>query len=445
MQVDCPLFKQAQLFPKDLFIDGLEKMSYLQFEAYVQQLSKYLQPYQEKDVIAVSCQHPSFFIAMLIAAMRKKIIVFALHSRLTSQQKKEFLSEAQAIDFFEEPIAYDKETRANLKASHVYLDTQPLTYLLTSGSTAKPKICVHSLSQHLLSAEACNKHLCYQKGHRWLMNMPLYHVSGLSIVFRTLMAGATLVLPIKDFNQAPSSFSVTHLSCVNTQLLRLIDKPSGLNQLNAILLGGSPPLAHLTEKAKKLCLPLYFTYGLTEMSSQVATSIKPFGPLQKLSHVELSLDHQNQLLVRGSSLFLGYLKNNQIIPSINREGWFETKDLGEITNGEILIKGRIDNLFICGGENIQPEEIEEKLLKYPGVLEAIVVPKPHPEFDYEPVGFLRVTDTFDAACLKSFLQQTLPSFKIPKKFLPLKYSSLKPCRKTLAHSLSTSLNNASIL
>ncbi|MFM0864023.1 o-succinylbenzoate--CoA ligase, partial [Klebsiella pneumoniae] len=88
--------------------------------------------------------------------------------------------------------------------------------------------------------------------------------------------------------------------------------------------------------------------------------------------------------------FLGYLHENKIRPSLNKRGWFETKDLGVFANQELAIKGRLDNLFISGGENIQPEEVEEALLKYPGILEAIVVPKTHPEFDNEPIGFIRV-------------------------------------------------------
>ncbi len=438
MPIDCPLFQGAKLHPEDLFIDGIEKMSYFQFEGYVEQLSDYLKDYHEKEVIAVSCHNPSFFIAMLIAAMRKKLLVFAIHSRLTPQQKADYLAQTKALYFFDEPIVYDKTRVATLVAPSPYLENQPLTYLLTSGSTSKPKICVHSIGQHFASARACNTHLSYQKEDRWLLNMPLYHVSGLSVVFRTLLARATLILPSENIPFDLVRFSVSHLSCVNTQLLRLLSQPICLEKLKVILLGGASPLFNVVKEAKELKLPLYLTYGLTEMGSQVATSLEPFGPPHPLSHIQLAIDNQNQILVRGSSLFLGYLHENKIRPSLNKRGWFETKDLGVFANQELAIKGRLDNLFISGGENIQPEEVEEALLKYPGILEAIVVPKTHPEFDNEPIGFIRVTSSFDAAHLKSFLKQVLPSFKIPKTFLPLQYSSLKPCRKSLINQLQSS-------
>jgi O-succinylbenzoic acid--CoA ligase len=77
-------------------------------------------------------------------------------------------------------------------------------------------------------------------------------------------------------------------------------------------------------------------------------------------------------------------------------------------------------MFISGGENIHPEEIEREILRLPGMLEAIVVPVPDPEFGARPAAFLRTADGTlpDATAVDRFLRGTLPGFKVPRRYLP---------------------------
>jgi O-succinylbenzoic acid--CoA ligase len=93
-------------------------------------------------------------------------------------------------------------------------------------------------------------------------------------------------------------------------------------------------------------------------------------------------------------------------------------------------------MFISGGENIHPEEIEREFLRFPGILEAIVVPVPDPEFGARPVAFLRTVDGRlpDAVELERVLRLTLPGFKMPQHYLgwPDHEEGLKPDRRTLA-------------
>jgi O-succinylbenzoic acid--CoA ligase len=93
-------------------------------------------------------------------------------------------------------------------------------------------------------------------------------------------------------------------------------------------------------------------------------------------------------------------------------------------------------MFISGGENIHPEEIEREILRFPGVLEAIVAPVHDPEFGARPVAFLRTVDgnLSDPAELDLFLRLTVPGFKIPLRYLgwPGIEEGMKPDRRTLA-------------
>jgi o-succinylbenzoate---CoA ligase len=103
---------------------------------------------------------------------------------------------------------------------------------------------------------------------------------------------------------------------------------------------------------------------------------------------------------------------------LDTDGWFHTGDLGELDQGGYLrVLGRKDNLFVSGGENVQPEEVEEVLSGLEGVEEAVVVPIPDPEFGARPVAFVRtVGGAKESQTLERALGSVLPRFKIPVAF-----------------------------
>ncbi|RKX27341.1 MAG: o-succinylbenzoate--CoA ligase, partial [Candidatus Zixiibacteriota bacterium] len=189
---------------------------------------------------------------------------------------------------------------------------QPATIIHTSGSTNTPKAVLHSFGNHYYSALGSNKNIPVGPGDRWLLSLPLYHVGGLGILFRCLLGGGTIVMA----SQADSllvqiaEHNITHLSLVTTQLRRLLDelrkhtgKPIGLK---AILLGGSSIPSGLVNEAQLSGLPIFRSYGLTEMASQVATSTAndPSRPAV-LDHRQLKISDNDEILVKGNTLFLG--------------------------------------------------------------------------------------------------------------------------------------------
>ncbi len=124
---------------------------------------------------------------------------------------------------------------------------------------------------------------------------------------------------------------------------------------------------------------------------------------------EIRLNSDGEICVRGETLFTGYLFHEK------QNGWFKTGDIGELhpLHG-IAIVGRKDWQFISGGENIQPEEIEERLLQIPGVVEAIVIPKEDPEFGMRPIAILRTEGPFfTLEKMQGTLRDFLPQYKIP--------------------------------
>jgi O-succinylbenzoic acid--CoA ligase len=170
--------------------------------------------------------------------------------------------------------------------------------------------------------------------------------------------------------------------------------------------------------------PIHTTYGLTEMAAQVTTTSPDatLGELQSSGRVlpyrQLRVDERGEILVQGATLFQGYLDGDTVQHPFDQDGWFHTGDLGRLDEeGWLHVLGRTDNLFISGGENIQPEEIELALCDVPGVTQAVVVPVQDDEFGQRPVAFVRgVDEGVWLATLAGELEAVLPHFKIPDAF-----------------------------
>jgi O-succinylbenzoic acid--CoA ligase len=303
---------------------------------------------------------------------------------------------------------------------------RPATIIFTSGSTGVPKAALHAFGNHYYNALGSNANIPLRSGDRWLHSLPLYHVGGLSILFRCLLAGATVALPRQGtpLGEAIDELGATHVSLVSTQLLRLLRGKADLAGLEAVLMGGGPVPAPLVDEAVARGLPIHTSYGLTETASQVTTTPPGASPGELgtsgrlLPYREIAISGGGEILVRGQTLFAGYVEGGKTERALDADGWFHTGDLGELNeNGYLRVLGRQDNLFVSGGENIQPEEIEEALYGLPGVDEAVVVPVPDEEFGARPVAFVRMEDERYGE-LAPELERVLPRFKIPIAFHP---------------------------
>ncbi|MFC1757582.1 AMP-binding protein, partial [Planctomycetota bacterium] len=332
-----------------------------------------------------------------------------------------------------------------------------------SGSTAFPKAIAHKLNAHFASAHASNSNLPLVASDRWLLTLPLCHVGGLAIVFRCIAAGATIVIDSRpsSLREQIASNSITHVSLVATQLKRLLKRHRGkLNTLKAVLLGGGAIPSQMVRDAIHNGIPLHTTYGLTEMASQVTTThhltksdlpendaSASFHSGTALPSAEIRIADDGEILVRGDSLMEGYWRTGQIVSGddigLTPSGWFRTKDKGAFdTNGNLIVLGRIDNMFVSGGENIHPEEIESCLLELPNVQQAIVVSIPNTEFGARPVAFVDLGGSaIDESLLHNQLQTRLAKFKIPDRFVSWPIEANQTGIKPSRHELRTTAIN----
>ena len=304
----------------------------------------------------------------------------------------------------------------------------PALILFTSASTGQAKAAVLSLRNLYVNALASNRRLRLTTHSAWLMALPLYHVGGLGILFRCLAAGAAMVIraPGERWIAHPGGRRLTHVSMVPTQLMRLLRDDTAwpaLAALHVLLLGGAPAPDALVELAIQRGIPVCKTYGLTEASSQV-TTVEPGDTRQLLTAgraldcCEVKTDATGEIWIRGATIFLGYHRPDGIESMVDGDRWLATGDLGELTDdGVLTVTGRKDNLFISGGENIQPEEIEQELCNLPGIEEAVVVPIHDDEFGQRPIAFIKTDGSpMDAASWQNALRARLAKFMVPVDF-----------------------------
>lgn len=343
------------------------------------------------------------------------------------------------VDLTQSPIT-------DLKFEDLSLDLNAqASIIFTSASTGTPKGVMHTISDHYYSALGSNKNIPLASGDAWLMSLPIYHISGFSLIMRSLIAGVSVIFPkpaepLQDTIKNPS---ITHISAVPAQLSKLLENPRSIERLKnfkAILIGGSAVPINLIKESLSNDLSIFTTYGSTEMASQITTT-KP-GGLQTssetsgrlLDYRQLKIADDGEILVKGKTLFKGYVKKDSLELPIDEDGFFRTGDIGEVKDGNLFVTARKDLMFISGGENIHPQEIERAIEQIENVAQAIVVPIDDPNFGQIPAAIIKMKDTYtlEPQKIKHALSKKIENFKIPKTLLPWpakETPSIKPGRK----------------
>lgn len=382
------------------------------------------------DIVALVAPNSATLVLALLALMRMGAVAAPVNHRFPTSHIDGVLARlnpaltlnATALEaFVAEALAGGKSTFTAATEMN-----RRVSIIHTSASSGQPKAAMHSFSNHWHSAMGSATNLPFGPGDCWLLSLPLCHVGGYSMLFKCLFGGGALAVPSPDSSLAESltSFPVTHLSLVPTQLyrmLRTIDGAERLRHLKALLLGGSAVSDPLLREAIRERVPLYLTYGSTEMSTQVSTSPGPVTSARGDSGVvlpyrEVSIAPDGEILVKGECLFIGYLDDGGLRTARDSEGWFHTGDMGELSEeGRLTVLGRKDSMFISGGENIHPEEIEKALCSLEGIEEAVVVPAPDAEYGARPVAWVKVRENNgpDDATIMASLRDTLGRLKTP--------------------------------
>jgi o-succinylbenzoate---CoA ligase len=384
------------------------------------------------DRIAVCDENCVEYIILLLALWQIKAIAAPISPRWPDKTIASYVAKINARHLFrgadiKRAVCFDARQQVEAAGLAKDLDLgQEVTIIATSGTSGEVKAAVHTWGNHFYSAQGSNKIIPLTSSDRWLLSLPLYHVSGIAITVRCLLSGAGLVIAADaDLMAAIQRGKATHVSLVSTQLQRLLADDKNLpllRSLKVILLGGSAIPQTLIEQSVKFGLNLYLSYGLTEMSSQVATgkvAENSCACVKVLPYRQIKVSPEGEILVKGEVLFKGYVAGAKLNLPLSST-WFPTGDIGQLDKkGCLTVTGRRDSMFISGGENIHPEEIEKALLSIKGIQEATIVPKEDKEFGQRPIAFIKFAgEPLEEEYIIRCLQAVLPRFKIPIAFFP---------------------------
>ena len=301
----------------------------------------------------------------------------------------------------------------------------------TSATTGQFKSVPLRWGQIRAHVQASKEVLGKTEQDNWLMVLPLFHVSGLSILLRSLYNGtAVTILPKYDEAQVLKlieSENINMMSLVPTILTQL--EPSITHhKLRVILLGGEFIPMALIDACEKKSLPIYKTYGMTETFSQSVTFSVLDYPHKRdsvgkpLPGMQVRIDNPDadgvgEIHLTGPMVMTGYIDKEPIDDDLN------TDDIGYVDeDGFVYILNRRKDLIISGGENIYPKELEDLVYTLPPVKECAVVPVPDPKWGQVPALFVAFHDgeSMTADAILSFMTKSLAKYKVPKyvKILP---------------------------
>ena len=289
--------------------------------------------------------------------------------------------------------------------------------LFTSGSAGAPKGVRLTASNWAAAAAVSIDRLEHGPESRWLCPLPLHHVGGLSIIYRSMAAGGSVVLAPGPADLVAWIGRVHFASLVPTQLYRALEgRTDRLTNKPVVLVGGGrcePQLLDAADAAGMTALP---TYGMTETTSQVATARvgDPQRRLIPLDGVQIRIGNDDRIQVRGPTVSPGYVGEPERSPG----AWFTTSDRGRVEpDGALVVTGRADRLIITGGEKVDPAEVESELESLPDVIEAAVVALPDREWG--EVLAAAYVGTLTPENVRARLSTRLPAHAIPRRWLQM--------------------------
>lgn len=331
----------------------------------------------------------------------------------------------------------------------------PLWFFYTSGTTGHPKA---GMLSHGQMAFVVNNHLAdllpgLSHHSRSLVVAPLSHGAGIHAIVNTAR-GAASILPAgeklspKEAWRLVETHRVDNMFTVPTIVKMLTEDPSvdhyDHSSLKHVIYAGAPMYrADQCHALKKLGKVLVQYYGLGEVTGNI-TFLPPYMHHEDDSHPHAKVGtcgiprtgmqiailndsgghlapfETGEICVRGPAVFMGYHNNPDANAKAFKDDWFHTGDLGHVDlDGFLYITGRSSDMYISGGSNVYPREIEEALLTHPGVSEVAVLGLPDPKWGESGIAVIvaKAGATVDAAQLQAHLENRIAKYKWPRRFV----------------------------
>lgn len=319
--------------------------------------------------------------------------------------------------------------------------------LYTSGTTGKPKGCLHSHRSVTLAAMNAALVASISRSDRLLMAMPIWHSSPLNNWFGgTLYVGGSIVLlreyhPLHFLQTVQDERITVYFGAPVSYLAPLQMLPNfadfDLSSVKTWVYGGGPIGA---ETARKLAVAyktdrFYQVYGMTE-SGPLGTTLYPEEQVAKAGSIgrgptpgiavrvmrdeshEARAGEIGEIWLNGDTLTLGYLDDPEATRNaFTTDGWYRSGDLARVDeDGYLFIVDRSKDMIVTGGENVYSKEVEDVLHTHEAVAECAVVGQPHPEWGETVVAhvLLKAGSAATDEQLSDFLADKLARYKIPR-------------------------------
>jgi fatty-acyl-CoA synthase len=340
----------------------------------------------------------------------------------------------------------------------------PADIIYTSGTTGTPKGVIVTHDMFLRTAYASAYTRAFEDGRRILFSLPLYHVFGyVEGLLAALFAGGAIIPqvafdPVRTL-EGIEAHRATEIIMVPTMTLDVLDvarkKTFDLSSLRVVFSSGgqSPPAVWRAIKDLLGAEEIFTGYGMTETTASTTCTF-PDDPIERLAtgngrykpagvagdaslggvlavYKTVDLDTgedlppgaEGELVVRGPSVTTGYYnKPEETAAAFDPNGWLRTGDIGRIdAEGYLSLTGRKKECYRCGGELVVPREVEDVLLRYPGVIQAHVVPLPHPRMGEIGAAFVVFEEgaTPDPSAVITYCGERLARFKVPAHVVPI--------------------------
>jgi o-succinylbenzoate---CoA ligase len=297
--------------------------------------------------------------------------------------------------------------------------------IATSGSTGQPKGVQLTAAALQASAASSLVRIGARPGQRWLCCLPAFHVAGIQVLVRSLLAGTDPVVTAGADAGLIAAADCAHVSLVPTQLRRLLDGGAPLEAFDTILIGGAAPSAGLLDDARAAGARVVVTYGMSETCGGCVYDGWP------LDGVQVEIGGDQLIRIAGPVLFSGYRPGGG---QGARDGrWFSTSDLGALDAvGRLTVRGRADDVINTGGEKVVPGEVETVLGTIDGVRDVVVIGVPDSEWGELVTAVVVPADPAlppDLRQLRGHSRGMLPGYAVPRRMLVVAEIPMLPSGK----------------
>jgi acyl-CoA synthetase (AMP-forming)/AMP-acid ligase II len=413
---------------------------------------------QRGDRVAILSANRAEFLLSFLGTMQAGLVSVPVNWKLSAEMVRYVVEDCDAKlvlgDDARLPLAPDSVPKISFDREwDSFIDEGPFTplvmqpeepamFLYTSGSTGKPKGVVLSHYSHLW-VMAQRPRRPGARGQRSLVAAPLYHMNGLAMCQTTFSHGDTVVLlpqfTSKGYIEAAAKHRVGFLTSVPTMIAMMLREKellakTDLSAVEAVRMGSAPLTQALIDQVRAVFPKAAISngYGTTEAGPVV------FGPHpQGIKQPELSpgaahpsvqlrlvrdgreVTDQGELQMKCGALMTHYHKLPETTAKVmTPDGYYRTSDVfRRDENGFFYFVGRVDDMFVCGGENIYPGEVEKMLERHPDIHQAAVIPVPDELKGHKPVAFVVRSNgaALDEQAVKSYALANAPAYQHPRR------------------------------